>query len=332
MPDQSSTPLQVVVNGAAGNVAYALLFRLAAGDVFGTDTPISLRLLDIEPSLPATQGTVMELEDGAFPLLREVSVTSDPKVAFDGASYVALLGALPRKQGQERGDLLKANGAIFKPLGQTLNEVAADDVRILVVGNPCNTNCYIAQRNAPDIPADRWYAMTRLDHNRAVAQLAIKSGTQVSDVTQLAIWGNHSATQYPDYANALIGGRSAPEVIGDETWLEGEFVSIVQKRGAAILEARGLSSAGSAAAAIVDSLRAIHAPDAGQWVSAAVVSRGEYGVPEGLVFSYPLQGDGRGSLAVVDGVEHGKAGQAKLKITTDELLEERDAVADLIPS
>ena len=290
MPD----PVHVTVSGASGNVGYALLSRIASGQVLGPDQPVVLRLLDIEPAMGALEGVVMELDDSAH----RCSSASRPRptrsVAFDGASWVLLVGSMPRKEGMERGDLLKINGGIFGPYGAAINEHAASDVRVLVVGNPCNTNCLIAQSHAPDVPADRWYAMTRLDENRARTQLAKKAGVHHAEVTNVAIWGNHSATQYPDFANARIGGRPVPDVITDRAWLEGEFIETIQKRGAAVIAKRGQSSATSAAHAIVDSVNSIHTPTPGDdWHSLAVVSTGEYGVPEGLVFGYPVRSDGR---------------------------------------
>lgn len=322
--------MRIAVTGAAGQVGYALLYRLASGEVFGPQTPITLHLLELESALPALQGVVMELEDCAFPLLDGVVATSDPKVAFDGVSWALLLAAIPRRAGQERGDLLAVNARIFKPLGEALNARAAADVRTLVVGNPCNTNAYVAYRNAPDIPADRWFAMTALDHNRARSALAIKAGVPVGEVSRMAIWGNHSSTMYPDYRNARIGGRSAIEAICDEAWFERDFVPAVQNRGAAIIAARGQSSAASAANAVISSVRAVAAGTGDDVMSLALVSQGQYGVPEGLVFSYPVRSDGR-RHAVLEGVEHGPAALAALKKTADELIAERDGVRDLVP-
>jgi malate dehydrogenase len=323
-------PVHVTVTGAAGQVGYALVFRIASGQLLGPDTPVVLRMLDIEPALPALEGVAMELQDSAFPLLSDMVVTADPETAFDGASWALLVGAMPRREGMERGDLLAANGGIFGPQGRAIAARAASDVRVLVVGNPCNTNCLIARSNAPDIPAERWFAMTRLDENRARAQLAKRAGVPVSQVTNMAIWGNHSATQYPDAFNARIGGRPVPEVIGDQDWLRGEFISIVQKRGAAIIAARKLSSAGSAAAAVIDSVNAIaDGTAAGDWTSLAVVSHGEYGVPEGLQFGFPVASDGA-SWTVVPGIEHDAHARALLKVTTDELLQEQSLVRGLI--
>lgn len=325
-------PVRVTVTGAAGQVGYALVFRIASGQLLGPETPIVLRMLDIEPALPALEGVAMELEDCAFPLLADTVVTADADVAFEGTSWALLVGAMPRREGMERGDLLTANGGIFGPQGRALAARAASDVRILVVGNPCNTNCLIARSNAPDIPVERWFAMTRLDENRARAQLARRAGVPVSRVTNMAIWGNHSATQYPDARHARIGGRPAPEVIGDDDWLRGGFISTVQKRGAAIIAARKLSSAGSAAAAILDSVNAIAAGTApGDWTSLAVVSRGEYGVPEGLQFGFPVVSDGA-SWHVAEGIEHDADAKERLRITTEELLQEQALVRELIPA
>jgi malate dehydrogenase len=323
-------PVHVTVTGAAGQVGYALVFRIASGQLLGPDTPVVLRMLDIEPALPALEGVAMELQDSAFPLLSDTVVTADAETAFDGASWALLVGAMPRREGMERGDLLAANGGIFGPQGRAIAARAASDVRVLVVGNPCNTNCLIARSNAPDIPAEHWFAMTRLDENRARAQLAKRAGVPVSQVTNMAIWGNHSATQYPDAFNARIGGRPVPEVIGDQDWLRGEFISIVQKRGAAIIAARKLSSAGSAAAAVIDSVNAIAGGTApGDWTSLAVVSHGEYGVPEGLQFGFPVSSDGA-SWSVVPGIEHDARARELLKVTTDELLQEQSLVRALI--
>ena len=326
----SKTPVQVTVTGAAGQIGYAILFRIASGQLLGPDQPVVLRLLEIEPAMQALGGVAMELDDCAFPLLAGIETTSDLKIAFDGTNWALLVGSIPRKAGMERGDLLNVNGGIFKPQGQAINAHAASDVRVLVVGNPCNTNCLIARSNAPDVPADRWFAMTRLDQNRAQTQLAQKAGVPVADVTNVTIWGNHSATQYPDFANARIGGTPAPEVIGDDAWLQGPFIETVQKRGAAIIEARGLSSAASAANAAIDSVNSIHtAPPAGEWASLAVVSNGEYGTPEGLQYGFPVVADGAGDWTVVEGLTHDEFAQSKLAITTEELVGERDEITAL---
>jgi malate dehydrogenase len=323
-------PAQVTVTGAAGNIGYALLFRLAAGELLGPDRPIVLRLLEIEPAMEALDGVVMELDDCAFPLLSDVVATSDLKAAFDGASYVFLVGSIPRKAGMERKDLLGVNGGIFKPQGGAIARNAASDVRILVVGNPCNTNCLIARLNAPEIPAERWFAMTRLDENRAKTQLAKKANRSVAAVTNLAVWGNHSSTQFPDFENTLIGGEPAPKVIDDDAWLQGAFLETIQKRGAAIIEARGSSSAASAANAAIDSMRSVVTPTIdGEWSSLAVVSRGEYGVPEGLQFGFPVTSDGE-SWSVVEGLQHSKFARARIAATTEELIEERAEVSELL--
>jgi len=323
-------PIQVTVTGAAGQIGYSLLFRIASGQLLGADQPVSLRLLEIEPALKALEGVAMELDDCAFPLLSNIEVTADLKAAFDGASWALLVGSVPRKAGMERGDLLNINGGIFKPQGQAINDNAADDVRAVVVGNPCNTNCLIARSNAPDVPADRWFAMTRLDENRAKSQLANKAGVPISAIKNVAIWGNHSATQYPDFANAVIRGKPAPEVISDHEWLKGEFISTVQNRGAAIIEARGLSSAASAANAVIDSVQSIVSPTpVDDCASLAVVSSGEYNVPEGLVFGFPVHTNGS-SWSVAGGFELDDFAKEKIKITTDELLAERDEVASLL--
>ena len=326
----SRRPVHVTVTGAAGQVGYALVFRIASGQLLGPDTPIVLRMLDIEAALPSLEGVAMELDDGAFPLLSDMVVTASAEEAFDDASWALLVGAMPRKEGMERGDLLTANGGIFGPQGHAIAARAASDVRVLVVGNPCNTNCLIARSSAPDVPADRWFAMTRLDENRARTQLAKRAGVPVSQVSNMAIWGNHSATQYPDATNARIGGRPVPEVIRDREWLRGDFIAVVQKRGAAIIAARKLSSAGSAAAGIIDSVNSIrNATLAGEWTSLAVVSRGEYGVPEGLQFSYPVATDGT-AWRVVEGLQHDADATERIRVTTEELVQERALVGELI--
>ena len=312
-------------------MGYGLLFRIASGHLLGPDVPVVLRLLEIEPALPALEGVAMELADCAFPLLSDVVVTAKPEEAFDGTSWALLLGASPRKEGMERGDLLAANGGLFGPQGRAIGAHAADDVRIVVVGNPCNTNGMIAAANAPEVPADRWFAMTRLDENRAKSQLAAKAGVPVAEVTNFAIWGNHSATQYPDAAHALIGGRPAPEVIADHAWLNGAFISTVQKRGAAIIAARGLSSAASAANGVIDTVRSINeGTPTGDWTSGAVQSRGEYGVPEGIFFGFPVATKSDGTWSVVEGLTHDEAAQERIRVTTDELLQERQLVQHLL--
>ena len=324
--------MHVTVTGAAGQVSYSLLFRIASGQVFGANTPVVLRLLEIEPAMKALEGVAMELDDCAFPNLADLVLTSKAEEAFDGASWGLLVGAMPRKQGMERGDLLAANGGLFAPLGAAIAGHAASDIRVLVVGNPCNTNALISAAHAPEIPADRWFAMTRLDENRAKAQLAKRAGAPVGTVTNLAIWGNHSATQYPDARNARIDGRPALAV-DDHDWVENQFISAVQKRGAAIIEARGLSSAASAANAAIDSVLSLRDGTApGDWTSLAVISRGEYGVPEGLVFSYPVATAADGSWRVVEGLEHDAAAQERIRITIDELVQEREMVKHLLPA
>ncbi|MGP0032455.1 MAG: malate dehydrogenase [Acidimicrobiales bacterium] len=323
-------PLHVTVTGAAGQIGYSLLFRIASGQLLGPDQPVVLRLLEIEPALKVLDGVVMELDDGAFPLLHDIVATADLKTAFDGASWALLVGSVPRKAGMEQGDLLSVNGGIFKPQGRGIAEHADADVRVLVVGNPCNTNCLIARSNAPEVPADRWFAMTRLDENRAKAQLARKAGVPVASVRHLAIWGNHSATQFPDFANATIDGKPVTDVISDHEWLRGDFITTVQKRGAAIIEARGLSSAASAASAAIDTvvgLRTRTAP--GECVSVAVTSSGQYGTPEGLQFGFPVRADGNGGWSVAEGFGHDEFARDRIQVTTDELEGERADVREL---
>jgi len=325
-----STPVNVTVTGAAGQIGYSLLFRIASGQLLGPDTPIVLRLLEIEPAMKSLEGVVMELDDCAFPLLAGIEATSDLKHAFDGTNWALLVGSIPRKAGMERGDLLNVNGGIFKPQGEAIAAHAASDVRVLVVGNPCNTNCLIARSNAPEVPADRWFAMTRLDQNRAETQLAKKAGVPVAGVKNLAIWGNHSATQFPDFGNATIDGKKATDVITDHAWLEGDFITTVQKRGAAIIEARGLSSAASAANAAIDTVVSLTTPTASDdCVSVAVTSEGQYGVPEGLTFGFPVTVDAAGSWLVKEGSEVSDFAAARIKVTTEELLSERDEVRAL---
>ncbi|HLN18185.1 MAG TPA: malate dehydrogenase [Acidimicrobiales bacterium] len=323
-------PVQVTVTGAAGQIGYSLLFRLASGEAFGEDQPVVLRLLEIEPAMGALEGVVMELDDCAYPQLRDVVATADLKTAFDGTSLALLVGSVPRKAGMERGDLLSVNGGIFKPQGEAIAAHAAADVRVLVVGNPCNTNCLIARSHAKDVPADRWFAMTRLDENRAKAQLAEKAGVAVASVTNLAIWGNHSATQFPDFAHARIDGIAVPEVIGDTAWLQGDFLTTVQKRGAVIIDARGASSAASAANAAIDTVRSLRTETpAGDWFSVAVTSTGQYGMPEGLQFGFPVQVDGKGAWTVAGGLEHDAFATDRIRITTEELEAERAEVRSL---
>jgi malate dehydrogenase len=326
-------PIRVAVTGAAGQVAYSLLPRLASGEVFGPDQKIILQLLEIPLALTALEGVAMELEDCGFPTLQEIVTTDDANKAFASCNYALLVGAAPRKQGMERKDLLGMNGKIFVGQGQALAKHAASDVRILIVGNPCNTNCLVAYTNGRDIPADRWTAMTRLDHNRGVAALAKKAGVPNEAVTCMTIWGNHSNTQFPDFTNAKINGKPATEVIDDRDWLENTFVPQCQNRGAAVIKARGFSSAFSAANGALDHAKTWRAPTAtNDWTSAATVSTGQYAVPAGLVFGYPCRADGKGSFGVVEGLKLDAFGKAKFESTLKELLEERDAVKDLLPS
>ncbi|MFM9032713.1 MAG: malate dehydrogenase [Mycobacterium sp.] len=325
----SKTPFKVAVTGAAGQIGYSLLFRLASGALLGPDRPIELRLLEIEPALKALEGVVMELDDCAFPGLAGVQIGSDPAKIFDGVGLALLVGARPRGPGMERSDLLEANGAIFTAQGRALNEVAADDVRIGVTGNPANTNALIAMSNAPDIPRHRFSALTRLDHNRAISQLAKKTGAAVTDVTKMTIWGNHSATQYPDLFHAEIGGKNAAKVIDDQAWVEDYFIPTVAKRGAAIIDARGASSAASAASATIDAARDWLLGSAkGDWVSMAVASDGSYGVPEGLVSSFPVT-TADGDWSIVEGLEIDDFSRGRIDASTAELAEERDAVTTL---
>ena len=325
-------PIQVTVTGAAGQIGYALLFRIASGQMFGPDQPIVMRLLEIEPAMKSLEGVAMELDDCAFPMLIDMELTSNTEKAFEGANWALLVGSVPRKQGMERSDLLSVNGKIFGPQGKAIAKKAAGDVRILVVGNPCNTNCYIARMNAPEIPAERWFAMTRLDENRAKMQLAKKGKVPVAAVTNLAIWGNHSTTQYPDARNARIAGLPVFEVIDDHGWLKGKFIEIVQKRGAAVIEARGASSAASAANAVVDSVKSVVNPTPwGDWHSLAVVSHGEYNVPEWLQFGFPVRSDGE-RWEVVPDLQHDDDAMERIRKTTQELLQEQEMVKELVPS
>jgi malate dehydrogenase len=322
-------PVRVAVTGAAGQIGYSLLFRIASGALLGPDQPVILQLLEIPPAMGALRGVVMELDDCAFPLLAGVTTSDDPNQAFGDANIALLVGSRPRTKGMERRDLLEANGAIFTVQGKALSDNAASDVRVLVVGNPANTNALIAQRNAPNIPAERFTAMTRLDHNRALAQVSAKAGVPVSSVKTMTIWGNHSATQYPDLFYAAIDGRSAAEVIGDDAWLEKEFIPTVQQRGAAIIEARGASSAASAASAAIDHVRDWFLGTAeGDWVSMAIPSDGSYGVPEGLISSFPVTAGG-GEYRIVPGLELNEFSQGRLDATVAELAEERDTVGSM---
>jgi malate dehydrogenase len=325
------TPVRIAVTGAAGQIGYSLLFRIASGAMFGPDQPVELHLVEVPQALGALEGVAMELNDCAFPLLKRIVPTADLNEGFSGVNWALLVGSVPRKAGMERKDLLGINGKIFIGQGQAIEKQAAQDVRVLVVGNPCNTNCLIAMNNAKGVPSDRWFAMTRLDENRAKSQLAHKAGVEVASVSNLAIWGNHSATQYPDFFNARIGGRPVPEVIGDSGWLESEFIQTVQQRGAAIIKARGASSAASAANAVVDTVRSLVTPTpAGDWHSVAVCSRGEYGVESGLISSFPIRTLANGQWEVVAGVPVGDFSRAKIDATVQELKEERDLVRELL--
>ena len=324
-----STPVKIAVTGAAGQIGYSLLFRIASGSMLGPDQPLELRLLEITPALRGLEGVVMELDDCAFSLLSKVEIGDDPKAIFDGVNLACLVGARPRTKGMERRDLLEANGGIFKPQGRALNDQAADDVKVLVTGNPANTNALIAMRNAPDIPPERFNALTRLDHNRAKAQLAAKTGATVSEITHMTIWGNHSATQYPDLFNTLVRGQRAAELVDDQEWLESTFLPTVQKRGAAVIEARGASSAGSAANATVNHMRdwVLGTPE-GDWVSMSVPSDGSYEIPEGLISSFPCTVSG-GTYQIVPGLEINDFSRGKINTSVAELVEEREAVRTL---
>lgn len=329
MPDSH---VKVAVTGAAGQIGYALLFRIASGQMFGTRTTVDLHLLELDSALAALEGVAMELEDCAFPLLRRIVRTSSADEAFSGVNWALLVGAVPRREGMERKDLLLVNGGIFTTQGQAIARSADPGVRVLVVGNPCNTNCLIAASNAPSVPRDRWFAMTMLDENRGRSQLAVRAGVPVEEARDLAIWGNHSSTQFPDAYHATISGRPAPEVIDDPGWLQNDFIRTVQQRGAQIIKARGQSSAASAANAVIDTVREIARPS-GEIFSAAIPAppRGGYDVPEGLVFGYPLRATAPGQLEIVQGIKHEPWAQAKIDATRDELLEEREAVKDLLP-
>ncbi|WEH40073.1 malate dehydrogenase [Streptomyces sp. AM 2-1-1] len=323
------TPVNVTVTGAAGQIGYALLFRIASGHLLGPDVPVNLRLLEIPQGLKAAEGTAMELDDCAFPLLRGIEITDDANAAFNGANVALLVGARPRTAGMERGDLLSANGGIFKPQGKAINDNAADDIKVLVVGNPANTNALIAQAAAPDVPAERFTAMTRLDHNRAISQLAAKTGAAVSDIKKLTIWGNHSATQYPDIFHAEIAGKNAAEVVNDEAWLADTFIPTVAKRGAAIIEARGASSAASAANAAIDHVYTwVNGTAEGNWTSMGIPSDGSYGVPEGIISSFPVTTKD-GAYEIVQGLDINEFSRARIDASVKELVEERDAVRGL---
>jgi malate dehydrogenase len=325
----STNSVKVAVTGAAGQIGYALLFRIASGQLLGSDTPVHLSLLEIPAAVKAAEGTAMELDDCAFPLLSGVDIYDDPNQAFDGVNVAVLVGARPRSKGMERSDLLEANGGIFKPQGKALNDHAASDLKVLVVGNPANTNCLIAQRNAPDVPRERFTAMMRLDHNRAIAQIAQKTKAQVGEVTNMTIWGNHSATQYPDVFHAKVKGENAAEAVGDQDWIESDFIPTVQKRGAAIIEARGASSAASAANAAIDHIHdwVLGTPD-GDWVSMAIPSDGSYDIEEGIFCGYPCTCAG-GEYTVVEGLELEDFSRSRIDATVKELAEEREAVKQL---
>ena len=321
--------IKVAVTGAAGQIGYALIFRIASGQMFGPDTEVELNLLELEQALPSLKGVGMELEDCAFPLLKKVTMTADLNVAMKDVNWAVLVGSMPRKDGMERSDLLKINGQIFTAQGRAINDNAASDVRVFVVGNPCNTNCLIAMHNAPDVPRDRFYAMTMLDEFRARSQLAIKAGVDVSSISQMIIWGNHSATQFPDFYHAKINGRPATDIITDLNWLQNEFVPMIQKRGAAVIKARGASSAASAANAALMSVYHLHHDTVqGETFSVARCSQGEYGIDEGLIFSFPCRTEG-GKLKVITGFEQNEFGKQKIAITLDELRGEYQAVKDL---
>jgi malate dehydrogenase len=323
------TPVNVTVTGAAGQIGYALLFRIASGQLLGADVPVKLRLLEITPALKAAEGTAMELDDCAFPLLQGIDISDDPNVAFDGANVALLVGARPRTAGMERGDLLSANGGIFGPQGKAINDNAADDIKILVVGNPANTNALIARASAPDVPASRFTAMTRLDHNRALSQLAKKTGAPLTEIRRLTIWGNHSATQYPDIFHAEVAGKNAAEVVNDEKWLAEDFIPTVAKRGAAIIAARGASSAASAANAAIDHVFTwVNGTPEGDWTSAGIVSDGSYGVPEGLISSFPVTAKD-GKFEIVQGLDINDFSRSRIDASVQELADERDAVREL---
>jgi len=320
--------LKVAVTGAAGNIGYALLFRIASGQMFGPDVEIDLSLLEIEPALPALEGVVMELEDCAFPLLKSIVQTADSNKAFKGADWALLVGSIPRKAGMERGDLLKINGKIFTVQGKAISDHAKPTCKVLVVGNPCNTNAYIAKASAPNIPSKNFFAMTMLDQNRACAQLAQKAGASVGEVKNVAVWGNHSATQYPDFYHGTIVGKPVFDVISDEKWLQTTFIETIQKRGAAIIKARGLSSAASAANAVVDTVKNLNTPTkAGEFFSVAVSSDGSYGIEEGVIFSYPVRSDGE-NWEIVQGIKHNDFAKEKIEATYQELLSEKEAIKE----
>jgi malate dehydrogenase len=325
----TDSPVRVAVTGAAGQIGYAILFRIASGQLLGEDTPVSLSLLEIPDAVKAAEGTAMELDDCAFPLLAGIDIYDDPAKAFDGVNIAILVGARPRTKGMERSDLLEANGGIFKPQGEALNEHAASDIKVLVVGNPANTNCLIAKSNAPDIPGERFTSMMRLDHNRAIAQLAAKLDVPVSEVTNITVWGNHSTTQYPDIVHAKVGGRNAAEAVNDQQWIENEFIPTVAKRGAAIIEARGASSAASAANAAIDHISNwVNGTPDGDWVSMGVPADGSYEVEEGVICGFPCTCSG-GAYEIVEGLEIDSFSRERIDASVDELRHERDAVQQL---
>jgi malate dehydrogenase len=325
-----SKRIKVAITGAAGQIGYALLFRIAAGEMFGADTDIDLSLLELEKALPALAGVVMELEDCAFPLLKSVSISADPNAAFKDVDWALLVGSVPRKEGMERGDLLKINGGVFTVQGKALSDHAKPGAKVLVVGNPCNTNAFIAKSVCKNITPKNFFAMTMLDENRAVTQLAQKANVAVDQVKNVAIWGNHSATQYPDFYHATISGRPVTEIVRDEAWLKGAFIETVQKRGAAVIKARGLSSAASAANAVIDTVRNIITPTpAGEFFSVAVASDGSYGVEPGIIFGFPVRSNGS-EYSIVQGLEHNDFARAKIKATLEELLAEKEAVSQII--
>lgn len=326
-----TTPVRVAVTGAAGAICYSMLFRIAAGEMLGKDTPIILQLIEIPPGMKALEGVVMELDDCAFPLLESIEISDDPNQGFKNANVAMLVGGRPRGPGMERADLIKVNGPIFEGQGKAINDNAADDIRVVVVGNPCNTNALIAMHNAPDVPRERFTAMTRLDENRAKTQLARKAGVGVGQISNLGVWGNHSPTMYPNFNHVKIDGKAATSVITDEAWLQGEFIKTVGGRGKAIIDARGASSAASAANAAMDHIRDwTNGTKAGDFVSMAVPSNGEYGVAEGLIFGFPVATDGKGGYKIVEGLELDAFSQQKIKATEAELISERDVVADLL--
>ena len=325
-------PIRVAVTGGAGQIAYSLLFRIGNGEVFGPEQPVILQILEIPAAMNALRGVVMELEDSAQSLVHDIIISDDPNVAFKDANWAILVGGKPRGPGMERSELIAANGAIFVAQGQALNDHAAEDIRVVVVANPCNSNCLVAKANAPDIPADRWYAMTRLDENRAKSQLAQKAAVPVGAISKVAIWGNHSSTQFPNFEHALVKGVAAESIIKDRAWLEGEFMSTIQKRGAAIISARGKSSAASAANAALDTIRSLIMPTPpDEWFSAAIPSEGNpYGVAEGLIYSFPLRSDGNGGIDIIEGLTLSDYAREKIGETEAELLSEREAIADLL--